>query len=224
VKPKSLEDLLRGFREDVTGVESSGHQDMAQLEEFLVKHGGLKALALPGRRPQLLEGPEALQCFHFSQFLEWYLPVKQGASARRIEEARATLLRFNAWLLEQRAILRELFEENLEAILGETSEAMERRGGESASPDEDTHGTSVPEEQDFNVPGEYAATLSGEFTLTKVQEGILYGRLAEGGDEIGPILVERTVSSGHRVGDRVHLALGRAGDHWNLLGEGRRRD
>ena len=84
--------------------------------------------------------------------------------------------------------------------------------------------SSVREEKDFYVPGEYSSTLSGEFIITKVQEGILYGEHRVDGREVGPILVDRAVSSGHKVGDRVHLSLGKAGDHWNLLSVGRRRE
>jgi len=227
MRPRSLEDCFVEFRRDIAIPGSAGVCDVGWFREFLVRHGGLKTLALPGREPQILGGVEAVQCYHFSQFLEWYLPAKRDASAGQIEEARVTLRRFNEWLLEAQAIEPEVFEENLESILGEDlSGGLEASPAEPGDDDEsDEHaGFSIPVEQDFYVPGEYASTLSGEFTLTKVQKGILYGTLPGGGDEIGPILVDRTVSSGHRVGDRVHLSLGRAGGHWNLLSEGRRRE
>ena len=197
---------------------------MARFLEFLVRHGGLKKLEAPGKTPQLLEPAEALRCFHFSQHLDWYLSEKVGASAREVEEARLTLGHFNEWLLERQAISQEAFEENRDSILsGEAGPAVFEDVSGSEVGDEEEGLGGVREEKDFYVPGEYSATLSGELILTKVQEGILYGTFPDGGKEIGPILVDRSVSSGHKVGDRVHLSLGRAGEHWNLLSEGQRR-
>ena len=74
------------------------------------------------------------------------------------------------------------------------------------------------EQEDRGVPEECSAILSGEFVLTKVQEGILYARRDDDPREIGPILVDRAVSSGQRIGDRVTLLLGKVGDRWVLLG------
>src|SRR4030095_4953729 len=112
----------------------------------------------------------------------------------------------------------EIFEENRDSILGSEETGAEAAEGEEAS---DEILDTVREEKDLYVPGESSLTLSGEFVLTKVQEGILYGRRAGDPREVGPILVDRSVSSGHKVGDRVHLSLGKAGDHWNVLGLGR---
>jgi hypothetical protein len=133
--------------------------------------------------------------------------------------ARAALRRLNEWLFGAELIGPEDFDENRESILGgEDLAALDR---EEAAEEEAAGLPGPPEEKDFHVPGEYSAVLSGEFVLTKVQEGILYGRRA-GEREIGPILVDRSVSGGHRIGDRVHLAVGKAGDHWNLLSVGPR--
>jgi hypothetical protein len=141
-----------------------------------------------------------------------------------VEEARLTMGHFNEWLLERQAISHEAFEENRDSILGGEAgpAAYEDVSGPEMDDEEEGIGA-VREEKDFYVPGEYSATLSGELILTQVQEGILYGRFPDGGKEIGPILVDRSVSSGHKVGDHVHLSLGRAGEHWNLLSEGQKR-
>jgi len=117
----------------------------------------------------------------------------------------------------------EDFEENRESILG--GEEDPPTAGEVAAQTDTEEETSdeipgISEEKDFYVPGEYPALLSGEFVLTKVQEGILYGKRDGDREEVGPILVNRSVSGGSCVGDRVHLSLGKAGDHWNLLGLG----
>ena len=223
MESKSLDALLSQYRIEVLGEESRAAREMTRFREFLVSHGGLRKLQLPGKEEQIVAPSEALCCFHFSQYLDWYLTEKVGASGREVEDARLGLGRFNEWLLEQQAISREGFEENRESILGgEAGPAIDEEVSSPEGDDEDGM-AAVREEKDFYVPGEYSATLTGEFILTKVQEGILYGKLPDGGREIGPILVERAVSSSHRVGDRIHLSLGRAGDHWNLLHEGQRR-
>jgi hypothetical protein len=215
--PKSLEALFSQYREKL-GADSPGAREMKRFEEFLVGHAGLRKLEMPGTGGRILAGVEALRCFHFSQYLDWYLVEKVGASRREREAARSILKRFNEWLLEKEAVGLEIFEENRDSILG-----MDETGGEAGEEQEasDEILDTVREEKDFYVPGEYSHTLSGEFVLTKVQEGILYGRRAEDSREIGPILVDRALSSGHKVGDRVHLSLGKAGDHWNVLGVGR---
>jgi hypothetical protein len=212
--PKSLDALFSQYREKM-GAISPGSREMERFEEFLVGHAGLRKLETPGKGRQLLGGVEALRCFHFSQYLDWYLVEKVGASRREQEAARDVLKRFNEWLLERGAVGLEIFEEHRDSILGIGETGEESAEGEEAS--DETLDT-VREEKDFYVPGEYSLTLSGEFVLTKVQEGILYGRRAEDPREVGPILVDRSVSSGHKVGDRVHLSLGKAGDHWNVLG------
>ncbi len=172
----------------------------------------------------MVDPVRALRCFHFSQYLDWFLVEKEAASRSNVEAAREALSRFNRWLRTQGAITEEEFEENRESIEIETGPVPED-GGPGAGPDEeDPLGAApIPTEQDFYVPGEYAATVSGEFVITKVQEGILYAVRAGEEREIGPILVERMVSSGHRVGDRIYLSLGKAGGHWNLLHLGRSR-
>lgn len=223
MESKSLDALLSQYK-GVLGEESGDAREMARFREFLVSHGGLRKLQLPGKEDRLMAQSEALRCFHFSQYLDWYLTEKVGASIREVEDARLGLGRFNEWLLEQQAIPPEAFEENRESILGgEAGPAVDEDLSSSDGDDEEDGIAAVREEKDFYVPGEYSATLTGEFILTKVQEGILYGKLPGGGKEIGPILVDRSVSSSHRVGDRIHLSLGRAGDHWNLLHEGQRR-
>ena len=224
MESKSLDALLSQYRLEVLGEDSQDAREMARFREFLVSHGGLRKLQLPGKEDRLMAPSEALRCFHFSQYLDWYLTEKVGASIREVEDARLGLGRFNEWLLEQQAIPREAFEENRESILGgEAGPAVYENVSSPDGDDEEDGIAAIREEKDFYVPGEYSATLTGEFILTKVQEGILYGKLPDGGKEIGPILVDRAVSSSHRVGDRIHLSLGRAGDHWNLLHEGRRR-
>src|SRR5262245_20336934 len=195
---------------------------IARFSEFLVRHGGMRRLESPGKADRLLATAAELRCFHYSQYLEWYLPEKLGASSRERSRARQVLGRFNEWLLGERQITREAFEENRESIQGDADPpAYQEVGPSSRGEDEEADGFGIREEQDFYVPGEYTATLSGEFVITKVQEGILYGRRGGDPEEVGPILVDRAVSSGHKVGDLVHLSLGKAGDHWNLLGLGR---
>lgn len=217
--PKSLDALLSECREEM-GPGSAGARELERFEEFLVEQAGLRKLESPGKWRKLLDGVEALRCFHFSQYLDWYLAEKIGVSHREREAARDVLRRFNEWLLEKAVVVPEVFEENQDSILGiEAAPAM----GDDAAAEEDADEAidAVREEKDFYVPGEYSVTLSGEFVLTQVQEGILYGRRAGDAQEVGPILVDRSVSSGHKVGDRVHLSLGKAGDHWNVLGFGR---
>ena len=221
---KPLDALISHYRDETLGETSPEGPELARFLDFLLGHGGLRKLEAPGKRAWLIDRAEALRCFHFSQYLDWYLTEKVGASNREVEDARLAMAHFNEWLLERQAITHEAFEENRESILsGEAGPAVYQdvSSGEADGDEEEFAG--VPEERDFYVPGEYSATLSGEFILTKVQEGILYGRLPDGGQEIGPILVERAISSSHQVGDRVHLSLGRAGAHWNLLHEGPRR-
>jgi len=222
---KILDALLSEFQKEVLGPGTPEARELARFHEFLVKHGGLRRLEVPGKQAQILEQAEALRCFHFSQYLDWYLTEKVGASRRELEVARAAMKHLNEWLLVRQAITHDAFEENQESILG--SEAgppvyEDVVGSEEEDPEAGV--SSVREEKDFYVPGEYSSTLSGEFIITKVQEGILYGEHRVDGREVGPILVDRAVSSGHKVGDRVHLSLGKAGDHWNLLSVGRRRE
>ncbi len=221
---KSLDVLLSQYRVEVLGEKSREAQEMTRFTEFLLSHGALKKLEVPGKPALLVDRTERLRCFHFSQYLDWYLTEKVGADRREVEEARLAMVHFNEWLLEQQAITQEAFEENRDSILsGEGGPAVYEDVSGPGVDDDETGIPAVREEKDFYVPGEYSATLSGELILTKVQEGILYGTFPDGGKEIGPILVDRAVSSSHKVGDRVHLSLGRAGDHWNLLHEGQRR-
>ncbi len=216
--PKILDALFDEYRR-LRPEDAEGPGGIVAFAGFLASHGGMRRLEPPGKPPRLLGTVSDLRCFHFSQYLEWYLPEKLGAPARDKERAREALHRFNEWLLETGQIGREAFEESREAILGEAEPAAFQNVSGVEEDEEDEF--KVPEERDFYVPGEYAATLSGEFLITKVQEGILYGRRSGDSEEVGPILVDRAVSSGHKVGDRVHLSLGKAGDHWNLLGLGR---
>ncbi|MCI0658167.1 MAG: hypothetical protein L0170_14035 [Acidobacteria bacterium] len=218
---KSLDVLLSQYRDEALGAEG---REIGRFLEFLLSHGGLKKLEVPGKSARLVDRADRLRCFHFSQFLDWYLTEKLGADHREVEDARLAMGHFNEWLLEQQAITHEAFEENRDSILsGESGPAVYEDVSNPELADEETGLATLREEKDFYVPGEYSATLSGEFILTQVQEGILYGKFPDGGKEIGPILVDRSVSSGHKVGDRVHLSLGRAGEHWNLLHEGQRR-
>ena len=219
--PKILDALFDEYRR-LRPEEADGPGGVMAFSEFLARHGGMRRLEVPGKAPRLLGTAAELRCFHYSQYLEWYLPEKLGAPAKERERAREALRRFNEWLLETGQIGREAFEQSRESILGESEPAaFQSVYGAKEDLDEEVDGFKVPEEQDFYVPGEYAATLSGEFLITKVEEGILYGRRSGDPEEVGPILVDRAVSSGHKVGDRVHLSLGKAGDHWNLLGLGR---
>ena len=217
---RSLDAVFSEYGEAL-GPKSPETGEMARFRQFLVMHGGFRAE--PAERKERIVGrAEALRCFHFSQYLGWYLSEKEGLPQRAVEAARATLGHFNEWLLENQIIGVAEFEENRESILGgEEGPPADQEVGAS---DEAPGIADVAEERDFYVPGEYSSTLSGEFVITKVQEGILYGRRDGDCREIGPILVDRSVSGGSRVGDRVHLSLGRAGGHWNLLGFGRRKE
>jgi hypothetical protein len=217
---KSLDTILSEYLE-TPGRDPLEGTEIARLRRFLLSLGGLRKLEVPGREARLLEPVVSLRCFHFSQYLDWYLPEKERLPRREVEEARRRLERFNEWLLESGPISRDDFEENRESIRGGDEgppvfqEIAAGEEGEARSP-------SVAEERDFYVPGEYLSVLSGEFVITKVQEGILYGRRDGDSDEIGPILVDRAVSGGSRVGDRLHMSVGKAGGHWNLLTIGRR--
>jgi len=203
------------------GPESPELGEMARFREFLVMHAGFRT-ETAGRTARIVGPAEALRCFHFSQYLDWYLSEKEGLPRREVEAARSVMNRFNEWLLGDRIIGVADFEENRESILGgEEGPPVTQEMGAS---DEGPGIAEVTEERDFYVPGEYSSVLSGEFVITKVQEGMLYGRRDGDSREIGPILVVRAVSGGSRVGDRVHLSLGRAGGHWNLLGFGRRKE
>jgi len=219
MNPKTLDALMSEYQEEVLGPNTPEADEVTRFREFLVRHGGLKKLEVSGRKAIILERAEALRCFHFSQYLDWFLTEKVGVPPREVDAARAAMKHLNEWLLERDAITHDVFEENQESILARETGPPVDEDPAGAGDEEDGEGgvAGVPEEKDFHVPGEYSATLSGEFVITKVQEGILYGRRPDDGREIGPILVERAVSSGHRVGDRVHLSLGKAGDHWNLL-------
>ena len=222
---KPLDALFAQYRNELSREQAREAREMARFLEFLMRHGGLKKLDIPGKDPRPLESAQALRCFHFSQYLDWYLTEKITASAREVEDARLAMGHFNEWLLERQAITQEVFEENRDSILsGEAGPAVYEDVSGRDEDEEEPLLSAVREEKDFYVPGEYSATLSGELILTQVQEGILYGRFPDGGKEIGPILVDRAVSSSHKVGDRVHLALGKAGGHWNLLSEGLKRD
>jgi hypothetical protein len=203
------------------GRDASDLGEIDRFHRFLLAHGGFRKLEVSGHRPRILDPAGSLRCFHFSQYLDWYLPEREGMGEGEVAAARASLERFNAWLLESGIIGADDFEENRESIRGVeegspvSSEAFPVEEGGVPSP---------AEEQDFHVPGEYLEVLSGEFVITKVQEGILYGRRDADSREIGPILVDRPVSAGSRPGDRVHLSVGRAGSHWNLLTSGRHRE
>ena len=217
---RSLEEVFEEYG-SALGPEAPEIGEMARFREFLVTHAGFRTEE-SGRAARIVGRPEALRCFHFSQYLDWYLSGKAGLPPREGEAAREAMNRFNEWLLKNRIIHPDDSEENREAILG--SEEGPLVYEEVGAPDEATGMEAVVEERDFYVPGEYTSLLSGEFVITKVQEGILYGRRDGDPCEVGPILVDRAVSGGSRVGDRVHLTLGRAGEHWNLLGFGRRQE
>ena len=229
--PVPILDALLSEYQEVLGAKAPEGAEVERFREFLFLHGGLQKLEPPGRRARILSRVDALRCFHFSQYLDWYLVEKVGASRISIEEARAAMKRFNEWLFERNLIPMADFEENQESIRGgeEGPPVYQQMGAGAASEEDDGQDDSgalpgVTEEKDFYVPGEYQTLLSGEFVLTKVQEGILYGSREGDPGEVGPILVDRAVSAGSRVGDRVHLSLGKAGDHWNLLGIGLRRE
>jgi hypothetical protein len=222
METKSLDELLAEYQE-ILGPETGEAKEMVRFREFLVQHGGLRKVQIPGKSPRLLDRADALRCFHFSQYLEWFLAEKVAVPRKAVEASRVAMNRFNEWLLERQAISADAFEENQESILGGEVASSSRHAAREGDEESEEGLSSLREEKDFYVPGEYSQTLSGEFVLTKVQEGILFGRRDEDPDEIGPILVDRAVSSGSRVGDRVHLSLGRAGSHWNLLTLGRPR-
>jgi len=214
----TLDAALARYRE-VLGAESPDAAEIERFRSFLATHAGLGRLATAPSGADAA-GLDRLRCFHFSQYLDWYLQEKEGLAAISVGAARAAMRRLNDWLFGAGLIGPEDFDENRESILGrEDFSALHR---EEEAEEEAAGSSGLREEKDFHVPGEYSAVLSGEFVLTKVQEGILYGRRA-GEREIGPILVERLVSGGHRIGDRVHLSIGKAGDHWNLLSIGPRQ-
>ncbi|HEV8335391.1 MAG TPA: hypothetical protein VGR67_03145 [Candidatus Polarisedimenticolia bacterium] len=218
MKSLTLDAALARYREALGAAFPDG-AEIERFRGFLEIHGGLGRPGTPPRDAAAAARLDRLRCFHFSQYLDWYLQEKEGLAASSVEEARAAMRRLNEWLFGAGLIGPEDFEENRESILGgEDLSALDREEGS----EDDATPPGPPEEKDFHVPGEYTAVLSGEFVLTKVQEGILYGRRDGEAREIGPILVERSVSGGHRVGDRVHLAVGKAGDHWNLLSVGPR--
>jgi len=220
-----LDAILSEYRE-VLGPANPETAEIQRFRQFLLLHGGIKKLEAPGGKAQIIDHPEALRCFHFSQYLDWYLTEKEGVSRLAVERARAAMIHFNQWLFEASYVPVEDFEENRESILGD-AEGSPLREDPAPSEDAEDGGSDalpgVPEEKDFYVPGEYAVLLSGDFVLTKIGEGILYGIREGDREETGPILVDREISGGSRIGDRVHLSLGKAGDHWNLLGIGRRR-
>lgn len=233
----TIEHLISEYRE-ARAADPAGVEEIDRFREFLSRHGGLRKLEPKGIRGQILDRIEALRCFHFSQYFDWFLAEKEGVPPAEIDGARVAISRFNEWLLDRRAIPAEDFEENREAILGSArlasaaNPAAGRGDGEGewdaiapaiGEEESETGPPGISEERDFYVPGEYSVTRSGEFILTKVQEGILFAKREEDLDDIGPILVDRILSAGSRVGDRVHLSLGRAGDHWNVLTVGRRR-
>lgn len=223
--PPILDALLSEYR-DVLGAANPEAAEIQRFRRFLLLHGGVKKLEAPGGKAQIIDGPEALRCFHFSQYLDWYLAEKEGESRSAVESARAAMNHLNQWLFEGNHVPVEDFEENRESILGGAEGTPPRDDTAPLEDSEEEEAGSlpgVPEEKDFYVPGEYAVLVSGDFVLTRVEEGILYG-IREGDREAtGPIRVSREVGEGCRIGDRVHLSLGKAGDHWNLLSIGRRR-
>ncbi len=220
-----LDAILSEYQE-VLGSANPESAEVQRFRQFLLLHGGVKTLEAPGGKAQIIDRPEALRCFHFSQYLNWYLTEKEGAPPFAVERARAAMIHLNQWLFEASYVPVEDFEENRESILGDAEGPPHR---EDTTPPEDSEeeasdpSPGVPEEKDFYVPGEYAVLLGGDFVLTRVEEGILYGIREGDREETGPIVVNREVATGCRIGDRVHLSLGKAGDHWNLLGIGRRR-
>jgi hypothetical protein len=218
---KSLDTAIAEFGE-ARGPDSADARAIARFRSFLAAHGGLRTTAAPGGA-RSAGRISALRCFHFSQFLEWYLPEKEGLARDEVEESRAALDRFNAYLLSRGLIGEEDFREHGESIR-ESEEGPPVFQEIAPGEESEIPSPGLAEERDFYVPGEYESILTGEFILTKVQEGILVARRERDPAEIGPILVDRTVSGGSRVGDRVHMSLGKAGDHWNLLTLGRRRD
>jgi hypothetical protein len=218
---KTLDAVLSDYRETL-GPGSPEDREMARFRGFLLMHGGPRKMEVPGRDAHILEPADFLRCFHFSQYLDWYLAEREGVPTAEVEGARAAMNHFNEWLLERGIIGVGDFEENRESILGgeEGPPVFQELG---AGEESTSHSAGVAEERDFYVPGEYASVVGGEFVITKVQEGILYGKRDGDPREIGPILVDRAVSGGSKVGDRVHLSLGKAGSHWNLLTMGRRK-
>jgi len=220
-----LDAVLSEYRE-VLGPANPESAEVQRFRQFLLLHGGVKTLEAPGGKAQIIDRPEALRCFHFSQYLDWYLTEKEGESPFAVERSRAAMIHLNQWLFEASYVPVEDFEENRESILGD-AEGPPRREDTTLPEDSEEEATdplhAIPEEKDFYVPGEYAVLLSGDFVLTRVEEGSLYGIREGEREETGPIVVDREVATGSRIGDRVHLSLGKAGDHWNLLGIGRRR-
>jgi hypothetical protein len=220
-----LDALLSEYREAL-GPEDPEGEEILRFRRFLLLHGGLRKLEAPGGKAQIIDRPAALRCFHFSQHLDWYLAEKEGASRAAVERARAALDHFNQWLFERNHIPAEDFEENRESILGG---AQGSPGDEDADAPGDPGGEAsellpgIPEEKDFYVPGEYAVLLSGDFVLTRVEEESLYAIREGDREETGPIRVGREIAASSRIGDPVHLSLGKAGDHWNLLSLTRRR-
>ena len=57
---KSLDDLLSQYRNEVLGEKSREGQEMARFLGFLLSHGGLKKLEIPGKTGRLLEQVERL--------------------------------------------------------------------------------------------------------------------------------------------------------------------
>src|SRR5437867_11389962 len=101
---KILDALLSEFQKEVLGPGTPEARELARFHELLVKHGGLRRLQVPGKQAQILEQAHALRCFHFSQYLDWYLTEQVGASRRELEQARAAMQPPNQWLLERQAI------------------------------------------------------------------------------------------------------------------------
>ena len=106
MEPRGLDALISEYRDEILGPGTQENAELARFREFLLRHGGLKKLEIAGRKAQLLESAEALRCFHFSQYLDWYLTEKVGASRRELEEARAALGYFDT-LPEERVTLLE---------------------------------------------------------------------------------------------------------------------
>src|SRR2546426_7971026 len=214
-----LDAILSEYQE-VLGSANPESAEVQRFRQFLLLHGGVKTLEAPGGKAQIIDRPEALRCFHFSQYLDWYLTEKEGASPFAVERARAAMIHLNQWLFEASYIPVEDFEENRESILGAAEGPLRH---EDTTPPEDSEEEAtdplhaIPEEKDFYVPGEYAVLLSGDFVLTRVEEGTLYGIREGDREETGHIAEDRDVATGRQIGDRVHLFLHKERDHRHLL-------
>ena len=63
-----LDAILSEYRE-VLGSANPESAEVQRFRQFLLLHGGVKTLEAPGGKAQIIDRPEALRCFHFSQYL-----------------------------------------------------------------------------------------------------------------------------------------------------------